>query len=249
MYNYVENSSSNETTKAINTFFYQRPGTNTRYVTLGGFVRNAQVQNFTAPSLTINRTRGVEVFGNPTPTAEVPKTGSASYSGNVLASMVSNTELDIDESLRSRFEWISGTGTINVDFAAGNVTTNFQGTVVGDPAGGPLGEAFTSETDDDWASALPGPFRGEPWGAINSPNTGKVFSATGVAKFDTSGTAFTGNVTNSSLGTQAVNIAGSALDGTFFGPGASEAGVSFRVVGATPDQRVDITGGFTGVRN
>lgn len=248
-YNYVENESANEEVKTINTFFYQRPGTSTRYVTLGGFVRNHQVQNFDAPSVTITRVRGAEVFGNATPAGDVPKTGTATYSGNMLASMVSNTELDDNPALRSRFEWITGTGTVAIDFGAGRVTTNFQGAVVPATAGGaPLGEAFTSEVDVDWRSSLPAPFLNEPWGAINRPNTGKTFTATGTATFDRTGTAFTGNVNSSSLGGAAINIAGSALDGTFFGPNAVETGVSFRVVGATPDQRVDITGGFTGAK-
>lgn len=247
-YNYVENESRNEEVVTINTFFYQRPGTNTRYVTLGGFVRNHQVQNFTAPSVTISRVRGVEVFGNQTPASEMPKVGSATYSGNVLASMVSNTELDIDPNLRSRFEWLTGTGTVNVDFAAGRVSTDFRGTVVGAAAGAPLGQAFTSEVDVDWSSALPAPFKDEPWGRISSPNTGKVFTATGSATFDRNGTAFSGSVSKSSLDGQDINIAGSALDGTFFGPNAVETGISFRVVGATPDTRVDITGGFTGAK-
>lgn len=247
-YNYVENEDSSAEIKTINTFFYQRPGTSTRYVTLGGFVRNHQVLDFDAPSVTITRVRGVEVFGNPTPAGEVPKVGSATYNGNVLAAMVSNTELDINKNLRSRFEWITGTGSVKVDFGAGRVTTDFQGKVVAGPAGTSIGEAFTSEVDVDWRSSLPAPFLNEPWGDINSANTGKVFTATGSATFDRSGTSFTGNVDKSSLNGQAINIAGSALDGTFFGPNAVETGISFRVVGATPDQRVDITGGFTGAK-
>ena len=246
-YNYVENEAANAEVKTINTFFYQQPGTNTRYVTLGGFVRNNQVLNFDAPSVTITRVRGVEVFGNPTPADQVPKVGSARYAGNVLASLVS-TELDDNPRLRSRFEWVTGTGTVNVDFGAGRVTTDFRGTVVGISNGGPLPQAFTSEVDGDWRNSLPAPFLNEPWGAINDPNTGRAFTATGTATFDRIGTSFTGSVDSSSLGGAAINIAGSALDGTFFGPNAVETGVSFRVVGATPDQRVDITGGFTGVK-
>ena len=247
-YNYVENETASEEDKTINTFFYQRPGTSTRYVTLGGFVRNNQIQNFRAPSVTISRVRGVEVFGNPTPASEVPKVGMATYSGNILASMVSNTELDKDPSLRSRFEWVTGTGTVDVDFAAGQVKTEFRGTVVGAAAGAALGQAFTNEVDVDWRSTLPAPFEGEPWGQISSANTDNVFTATGSATFDRNGTAFSGSVTKSSLDGKDINIAGSALDGTFFGPNAVETGISFRVVGATPDTRVDITGGFTGAK-
>jgi hypothetical protein len=47
-----------------------------------------------------------------------------------------------------------------------------------------------------------------------------------------------------------VDIAGSSLDGAFYGPGGSaeklEVGGGFRIVGGTPDQRIDIMGAFTG---
>ena len=43
-------------------------------------------------------------------------------------------------------------------------------------------------------------------------------------------------------------VAGSSIDGAFYGPGAEEAGGSFRIVGGTPDERIDILGIFTGRR-
>lgn len=43
-------------------------------------------------------------------------------------------------------------------------------------------------------------------------------------------------------------MAASSLDGTFYGPGAVETGGAFRIVGATPDTRVDFLGAFTGVK-
>ena len=43
-------------------------------------------------------------------------------------------------------------------------------------------------------------------------------------------------------------IAGSSIDGSFFGPAAEEAGGGFRIVGGTPDERIDILGAFTGKR-
>ena len=41
-------------------------------------------------------------------------------------------------------------------------------------------------------------------------------------------------------------IAGSSLDGAFYGPNGEEIGAGFRIVGGTPDQRIDILGTFTG---
>jgi hypothetical protein len=44
----------------------------------------------------------------------------------------------------------------------------------------------------------------------------------------------------------ALNLAGSSFDGAFYGPKANEVGGGFHISGATPDERIDIVGGFTG---
>ncbi|MDB5710610.1 MAG: transferrin binding protein-like solute binding protein, partial [Sphingomonas bacterium] len=41
-------------------------------------------------------------------------------------------------------------------------------------------------------------------------------------------------------------IAGSSIDGAFDGPNGEELGAGFRIVGGTPDQRIDILGVLTG---
>ena len=43
-------------------------------------------------------------------------------------------------------------------------------------------------------------------------------------------------------------IAGSSIDGAFYGPKAEEIGGGYRIVGGTPDQRIDILGTFVGKR-
>jgi allophanate hydrolase subunit 1 len=43
-----------------------------------------------------------------------------------------------------------------------------------------------------------------------------------------------------------VNIGGSSINGSFFGPVAQEVGGGYRIVGGTPDERVDILGVFIG---
>ena len=46
--------------------------------------------------------------------------------------------------------------------------------------------------------------------------------------------------------TLSVNVGGSSIDGAFFGPAAQEVGGAFRIVGGTPDTRIDILGAYTG---
>ena len=43
-----------------------------------------------------------------------------------------------------------------------------------------------------------------------------------------------------------LTIAGSSIDGAFFGPIGQEVGGGFRIVGGVPDERIDIIGAFTG---
>ena len=223
-FNYLQSGAVTPEGGESQTFFYQTPGSNTRYVSLAGFVRNKTV--ITSNGREDTRTRGTSVFGLQTPSGELPKTGTASYSGNMLATMVSNTELDTDAGMRTRFEWIHGTGSVNVDFGSGSVTTSLTGTVLGT------------------ADAFDGP----PLDAMNAPHTGQAFSASGTASFDRTGQAYAGTIGSASLGGQSIMIGGSSVDGTFYGPGAAETGLSFRVVGGIPDQRVDITGSFTGAK-
>ncbi|WP_173203779.1 transferrin-binding protein-like solute binding protein [Sphingopyxis sp. BSNA05] len=41
-------------------------------------------------------------------------------------------------------------------------------------------------------------------------------------------------------------IAGSSINGAFYGPDAEELGGGYRIVGGTPDERIDILGTFVG---
>ena len=43
-------------------------------------------------------------------------------------------------------------------------------------------------------------------------------------------------------------IAGSSIDGAFYGPNGVELGGGYRIVGGTPDERIDILGTFVGQR-
>ena len=45
-----------------------------------------------------------------------------------------------------------------------------------------------------------------------------------------------------------VTIAGSTIDGAFYGPNGEEAGGGFRIVGGNPDERIDVLGAFVGVK-
>ena len=147
---------------SVNTFFYQKPGTTTSYVTYGGYVRNdintvrvtetvydaAGQPLVDANGKTVTREylknayaldRAVFAWGEQTDSGAVPRTGSATYSGDLLATMVYNDQLDIDRTTPSYFQWITGTNTTVVDFTALTVKTTLNGTV-----NAPALDAYTS---------------------------------------------------------------------------------------------------------
>ncbi|MCW3848194.1 transferrin-binding protein-like solute binding protein [Sphingomonas sp. LB-2] len=217
------------------TFFYQKPGTTTSYVTYAGFVRNSVTttetqDNATSPlylKQSYSFDRGAFVFGERTANSAVPKTGTGSYSGEMIATMVFNPMLDTDPTYPTFFQWIQGTHTTSVNFASLAVTSNFTGTVLA-----PARDAYTS-------------------GAYYLP-AGTVFTATAGANIDlVNKGGFTGQFSAASFRlpnttTFTVNIAGSSIDGAFFGPNGEEIGGGFRIVGGTPNERIDILGAFTG---
>jgi hypothetical protein len=224
----LANASSNEFT-----FFYQKPGTTTQYVTWAGYLRNqvsiAQVTN--PDSSTYLRQdnvleRAAFVFGERTDNSNVPKTGTASYTGDMIATMVYNPLLDVDRHTPTYYQWISGSNTTNVDFGANSFSTTLTGTVTA-----PMYDAYTSQTHVLDAGAT---FNASASGSIDLINKGGFSGQVGSASFTQGGT------------TTQVNIAGSSIDGAFYGPNAQEVGGGFRVVGGTPDQRIDILGAFTG---
>lgn len=225
-------------TRDFSTFFYQKPGTTTDYVTLGGFVRNkTSVISVTPPggapgSEYLRQDHKLEratfAYGERTQNSAVPRTGTATFTGEMLATMVYNDLLDINANTPTYFQWIDGTATTTVDFAANSFTNSITGTVFA-----PQFDIFTSRVATMGAGAT---FAASGSGQIDLVNAGGFKGEVNSASFTQGGV------------TTAVNIAGSSVDGAFFGPAAQEVGGGFRIVGGTPDQRIDILGAFTGAR-
>ena len=247
-----EPGSSTDTT----TLFFEVPGTTTKYVGYAGYIRNristgqGTVGGVQIPVENFDIERGAFAFGQHTPQGSVPKTGTGRYSGSMLATMVNNPTLDTSED-PTYFQWISGTSTVNVDFATSKVDLAFNGTV-----SAPQVDRYTVFPGQTAQVAIAG---------------GSTFSATGTAAIDlVNNGGFAGTVTEATFrsatgqtlqhllppanvqqNTKAEGvIAGSSVNGAFYGPGGTpdrtEVGGGFRIVGGTPDQRIDIVGGFTG---
>jgi C-lobe and N-lobe beta barrels of Tf-binding protein B len=246
---------SSKTVYDVSTFFYELPGTKTNYVTYAGFVRN-HGENIDQPVETVDQDTATSqvrtatlstriehaafVYGELTPDSAVPKSGSATYSGNMTASMVNNPSFDKTLDPATYFQWIQGTANVSVNFGTGNVTTSLTGVTQ--------------------AAALDGSPLIDPTNTLGFPyqtaflGAGAVFSAAGTGKIDLISTGgFTGTFNTASFVsggvTTPLSIVGSSLDGAFYGPKADEVGASFRIVGGIPDQRVDIVGSFTGKGN
>ncbi|MBR0551313.1 transferrin-binding protein-like solute binding protein [Stakelama marina] len=216
-------------------FFYQKPGTTTQYVTYAGYVHNqvsaSEIQDDPASPSYLREQyhldRGAFVFGERTTNANVPKTGSGTFTGDMIATMVFNPDLDTNAGAPTYFQWIDGSQTTTVDFGALSVKSDFTGTVLA-----PSIDAYTSG-----ASSMP---------------AGSTFSASAQATIDlVNKGGFTGSFTSAKferpgMSDFTVNIAGSSIDGAFFGPNGEEIGGGFRIVGGTPDERIDILGAFTG---
>lgn len=213
-------------------FFYQKPGTETKYVTFAGYVRNAtSIVEELLPSggSRIRQKNTLEraafAFGERTANDAVPRTGSATFNGAMVATMVYNPLRDQIQSAPTYFQWIEGRSQTTVDFGANSFTLNLNGTVFA-----PQFDNFTSKQ------------------AVLS--AGATFSATGAGRIDLVGAGgFLGQFSAVNFGaSNPVTIAGSSIDGAFFGPAANEVGGGFRIVGGTPDERIDILGAFTGTR-
>lgn len=219
------------------TFFYETPGSNTKYVSVAGFVRNAlsfldiMVGNSTVRQNLWHLERGAFAYGLQTDVNAVPKTGTASFTGNLLATIVYNPTGDgkFGTVLPSYFQALDGTAITTVNFATNAVTLALSGTVYA-----PFYDRFAGPT------------------SVTLP-TGTSFAARGTGTIDLVHTGgFTGAFSSASFGATtngaptAVNIAGSSFDGAFFGPKANEVGGGFHIAGGTPDQRIDIVGGYTG---
>jgi hypothetical protein len=218
------------------TFFYEIPGSTTQYVSYAGYVRNSITWVDTAvgsgpkfQQTNYHLEHGAFAYGLTTDPNAVPKSGTGTYTGRMLGTMVFNPTLDQAASLPSYYQWLSGTSTTGVDFSTGKVTLGLSGVV---------GQAFY----DNYTS---------PQQVTIAEGT--TFTAAGTATINLVNTGgFTGSFQSASFGattngfSPVVNIAGSSIDGAFYGPAAQEVGGGFRIVGGTPDQRIDIMGAFTG---
>jgi hypothetical protein len=226
------------------TFFYQKPGTSTKYVTFAGFLRNSITLNrqktdavpatgttpFVAATSftthTYDLSRGLFVFGENTVNG-VPKTGTGSFNGTMLASMIFNDQIDVNPNAPSYFQMIEGTADSRFDFGANTFSLDLTGTTYA-----PQSDFIGGNTSVIQSNAA---FRALGAGRIDLVTTGGFtgqfqqawFVNPGGARFD-------------------VNIAGSSIDGGFYGPTGNEVGSSFRIVGGTADERIDILGVFVG---
>ncbi len=222
----------------VATFFYQKPGTETNFVTYAGYLRNTtNVVEEADPDdpddtwLRQNNVleRGAWVYGERTGNSAVPTTGTGTFTGDMLATMVFNNLVDTDASAPTYFQSIHGTSSTTVNFAANTVSVALNGVVFA-----PQFDVYTSR--------------------VASIADGATFTAAGTARIDlVNAGGFLGSINSASFVNPGaggrrfdLTIAGSSLDGAFFGPAAQEVGGGFRIVGGVPDERIDILGAFTG---
>ncbi|MFM9851426.1 MAG: hypothetical protein ACKVOJ_01280 [Sphingomonadaceae bacterium] len=222
------------------TFFYQQPGTTTKYVTYAGYVRNAvsivpvtiTPATTTTPATTYLQydytlQRAAFAFGERTLNSAVPKTGTGTFNGDLIATLIYNPLPDTTANAPTYFQWLDGTSRTIVNFAANTFTIDLAGTVRA-----PDFDLYTTRQF--------------------TLQSGATFSAAGSGRIDLVGAGgFLGSINRAGFtqpnGTQlGLNIAGSSVDGAFFGPAAQEVGGGFRIVGGVPDERIDILGAFIG---
>lgn len=237
-------------------YFFQKPGSGTDYVTFAGFLRNAynysQITNDDGSIVyQVNHelTRGAFAFGERTANQDVPTTGVFDFSGNMLASMLNNPTLDGENGQRlpSFYQWIEGTADFTVDFANDEVRDIlFAGTVT-DPQVDALTQIGDNFDPNMIYAFVPGGSRFEAAGeaSIDLVNAGGFLGAITSARF----VAQNGNNFADGSTVQNLLIEGSSIDGAFFGPNGEELGGGFRIVGGVPDERIDILGTFTAGRD
>jgi hypothetical protein len=224
------------------TLFLLQPGTETQYVTYAGYLRNdISWKEVVLPGTDriVDQTlwhleRGAFAFGQNTPNDAVPTTGSGNFTGSMLATMVFNPTLDGQDvsgfnDLPTYFQWIEGTASLAVNFAASSFNLSLNGNVLA-----PQIDQFSPIME----SVVPArtTFAATGKGDINMVNFGGFKGFIESARF------------SNPQGARSVAIEGSTVDGTFYGPGAQEAGGGFRIVGGNPDERIDILGAFVGKR-
>lgn len=214
------------------TFFYQRPGSSTYYVSLAGYVHNVftNPSSANAPTSTSTYERGALVFGDQTARAQIPVSGTGSYKGGMIASMITG---------QNNFQWIEGSSDLSFDFGKATMTMLLTGTlnasyIKGDPV---------------------------PEASLRFP-TGSVFNASASGTIDLvrnggftgqfNSVSFTSGSTNTVVYDRVNPVSSTAgansIDGAFFGPNAVNVGGNFRIVGGVPNERLDILGAFTGAK-
>lgn len=214
------------------TMFYQRPGSATTYVSLAGFARDNIPVGATA---TRTFERGAFVFGDLTPVSNIPATGTASYSGGFLASMVANPEL---AGRPTYTQWLYGNSTVSVDFGRSTAALTFSGIVDRAYRDG-------AEVLNVVIPAL------STFNAAGNATIDLVRSAGFIGAFSSATFTVGGTVVPIQFGSVSAtsSVAGaSSIDGAFYGPGAANVGGNFRITGGVPDQRVDLTGAFVGTK-
>jgi hypothetical protein len=215
-------------------FFYQRPGVSTNYVSLAGYIRDTGT-----PPTAYTLERAAFVFGEQTLQSNIPSTGSGTYTGGFLASMVNNPTFDASNPSQSYFQWILGNSTVAVDFTKSTVGLTFAGTVE---------KAYLNSVEILNTTVK----AGATFNATAAATIDLVHSGGFTGKFSSvsfknpDGTALPVDFAAISAGSSTAGA--SSVDGTFFGPGAVNVGGNFRVVGGIPDQRVDIQGAFVGAK-
>lgn len=216
------------------TLFYEKPGSKTKYVTFAGYVRNSvSFSNATVGGVTIKTNnwhleRGAFAYGAQTGNSAVPTSGTGTYNGSMLATMVYNPTLDTaGGQLPSYFQWLTGNSKLVVDFGTRKVDLTLNGVVLA-----PQIDRYTTPTSSFLPSGAT--FAAGASGLIDLAGKGGFAGSFGTWSFTSGGNTYV------------VNVAGSSFDGAFFGPAAEETGGGFRVVGGIPDQRIDILGAFTG---
>lgn len=223
--------------------FVLQPGTETQYVSFAGYARNALAfvalpqaaadggQPISAVEWHLER--GAFAFGQQTPNDKVPGTGTGSYRGSMIGSMIFNPTIDGQDvsglsDLPSYFQWIEGTASIAVNFASSVFDLSLDGTVLA-----PQIDRFTNPATSVISAGAN--FAASGKGDVNLVNFGGFKGAFQDAR-----------LTNPDGSSRTVAIEGSSIDGAFYGPGGEEVGGGFRIVGGNPDERIDILGAFVG---
>ncbi|MEH6758332.1 MAG: hypothetical protein V7676_12610 [Parasphingorhabdus sp.] len=215
------------------TFFYQTPGTDTQFVTFAGYLRNQASVSYAGTTALTTQTntleRGAFAYGELTVNDKVPTSGTGSFTGTMLASMVFNDQPDVNGNFDTYFQWIAGQATTNVNFGTNTFALALDGTV---------GAPFLDGTSGQHSVLEGARFQANGAGDINLVMAGGFFGQFNEAWF-----------TNPLGGRLDLNISGSSIDGAFYGPKGQEIGGSYRIVGGTPDERIDILGTFVGKGN